>query len=679
MTVRAVIIGLVLGTAIASLGYLNDWVFKQAEVASDLVPISAYGLLVLGLLVVNPLLRCIGKVDLRATEWAVVVSLMLVACVVPGAGLLWNFSNTIVMPHHIQANTPGWTKYNLVRYAPPAMLVDPTRNPEEVVGGFVRGLRPGSGMSLFDPAKGITPRQVPWYGWTRTLWFWLCFMGLTFVAGILIALIVHSQWAKRERLRYPIADFTAELIAGSGEGYLPRVFHNRMFWIGFALAVSILLVNGTAAWFPDQTVSIPLWFDLTIIRQTWPKLAQVEGWWAFLKPQLYFAVIGFAYLVSSEVSFSLGIANIVFIAASLALTEIGVDMSKDYLAGGLSSFLTFGAYVGAGLTILYIGRRYYGALLRSALGIAPKERTEPSLVWAFRFLLLSGVAMVLMLVLVAKLNWMLATLAITFSGLLFLVISRISAETGLFFIQPAWHAVGVLVALFGVAALGPHELIALAVLSTVMTIDPRVCMIPMAATALQLSEKSNVSPAKLSPYLVLAALVALVLGVLTTVWTQYTYGGGVLYEWANDAAGMPFRMLERAMPQFASTPGRPEGLQLQHIHPYGRFLYAAGIGLGLVLVCNFFRLRFRWWPIHPVLFLVVGTMPMQRIGASFLVGWFLKVAITKLGGADAYRRYKPIFIGMIAGAFTAGVLWAIVGYVYYAKMGRAGPVFMVHP
>jgi hypothetical protein len=550
------------------------------------------------------------------------------------------------------------------------MLVDPSRDYEAVIGGFIRGLKPGNVIGLGD---------VPWHGWTRTLAFWLPFVGLTFIAGILIALIVHEQWAKRERIRYPIADVTAEMIAGAGRGYLPAIFHNRRFWIGFGIALFVLLVNGTEAWFPEKTVSIPMWLDLSIFGRTWPALMQVPGWWSIYKPQVYFAVVGFAYLVGSEVSFSMGIANVVFIIAYLGLSRTGVDIKSDYLAGGLSSFHTFGAYLGAGLIILFIGRGYYSSLLRKAVGLTAKDRVEPGVVQAVRLLAVCALAMVLLLVLVARMHWLIAVLAIALSGLLFLVISRISAETGLFFIQPAWHAVGVLVGVFGVAALGPNMLISLGILSTVLTIDPRVCMIPMAATALHLGERSGVRPAKVGAYLVLAAVVALVLGVIGTVWTQYTYGGGVLYGWANDAAAMPFQILERAMPQFVGGPAASRDLELQHFHMDNRFLYAAGTGLALVLVCNMLRFHFRWWPIHPVLFLVLGTMPMQRIGASFLVGWFLKVGITKFGGGNAYRNNKPIFIGFIAGAFTAAVFWAIVGYAYYATMHRPGPVFMVHP
>jgi len=85
MTVRAVIIGLLLAAGIAAFGYFNDWVMKQAFLATNLTPVVVYGFLVLGLLLVNPLLAALGRWQLRGAEWAVVLGLMLVACVVPPA------------------------------------------------------------------------------------------------------------------------------------------------------------------------------------------------------------------------------------------------------------------------------------------------------------------------------------------------------------------------------------------------------------------------------------------------------------------------------------------------------------------------------------------------------------------------------------------------------------------
>ncbi len=95
MTLRSVLIGIILGIGIATLGYYNDWVLQQAYFASDLMPIAVYGLLVIGVLLVNPILAFLKRCDFGRGEVAVVVSLMLIASVVPGPGLMWTFHNVL--------------------------------------------------------------------------------------------------------------------------------------------------------------------------------------------------------------------------------------------------------------------------------------------------------------------------------------------------------------------------------------------------------------------------------------------------------------------------------------------------------------------------------------------------------------------------------------------------------
>ncbi len=65
MTFRAVLIGLVLSVALASLGYVNDTWFFFSYIGGDLVPTHAYGLLLIGLLLVNPLLRLIRRFQFK--------------------------------------------------------------------------------------------------------------------------------------------------------------------------------------------------------------------------------------------------------------------------------------------------------------------------------------------------------------------------------------------------------------------------------------------------------------------------------------------------------------------------------------------------------------------------------------------------------------------------------------
>jgi hypothetical protein len=103
-----VLIGLVIGLVIATLGYVNDRVFRLSYVASALMPVSVFGLLVVGLLVLNPLLRLLRLRHMRGGEWATICCLVLVACAIPGPGLLWQFHNALVMPHDYQQMRPGW-------------------------------------------------------------------------------------------------------------------------------------------------------------------------------------------------------------------------------------------------------------------------------------------------------------------------------------------------------------------------------------------------------------------------------------------------------------------------------------------------------------------------------------------------------------------------------------------
>jgi len=286
---------------------------------------------------------------------------------------------------------------------------------------------------------------------------------------------------------------------------------------------------------------------------------------------------------------------------------------------------------------------------------------------------------VLMLVWAVGLHWLLALLFVMLTGLLFLIVTRINVETGLFFIQPTWHAVAILLGIFGIKALGPNMLIILALLSVVMTIDPRVCLMPLVANALRFSEREGVAAPRLSWAMGVTVLLALVAGVFGTIYVQYNYGAGSLYEWGNIAAAYPFEILQRSLQGFWEDPGQLYSLRLEYFSPDGAFLKWAGAGAVLVLLCSTCRLRYSWWPIHPVLFLVWGTAPACWLGPSFFVGWLLKTLISQLGGSRTYQKSKPIFIGFVAGEFAAGILWAIVGLIYYLQTGTYGPMFRVHP
>ena len=664
MTLRAIVIGLLLGLSIAALGYLNDFVLNQSFVASDLVPVSVFGFLALGVLLGNPLLRLARIRPFNGAEWCVIIALMLAACVIPGPALMWNFSNNVVMPHYHQRQQPGWRKIGTVGYVPKQMLVDPT-DYDTVVGDFKTGIR------------GISPSEVPWHGWSRTLMFWMPLVALSFIASVCLIVVLHGQWAHRERLRYPVADFASELIGGADATGRGSILRDTRFWVGLAVPMVVLLINGYNAWEPTS-LKIDTRYDLTAFAQKWPVLLKVPMWYLYFRPRVYFAAIGFAYFVSKEASFSLGISSIAYILVFLPMIIAGVDVRNTNLEGGLHGFLLFGGCLGIAVMLLYVGRRYYASVLAASFGLRTGERLTPGTVWASRLGLGAAAAIVAILVVMAGLNWMLAIAYVLLTGLLYLVVTRVSAETGLFFVKPGWQPVGVLLGLLGVNALGPNMLVILAVLCVVLSLDPRVCLMAMTATALRIGDSRQISPSRLGRWVVVAVLLAMLVGVPVTIYVQYTFGGGSVYPWANSAAAFPFQMLNRNLQRFEGDGSDSYDLRLDKIRFDRRFLWAAGIGLTLVLVVSALRLRFTWWPIHPILFISWGTWSLGLLAPSFLLGWLIKMLITRFGGSRTYRQYRPLFVGLISGEFVAGIFWMAVGLIYYLVTGTPGVLFRVH-
>ena len=110
-----------------------------------------------------------------------------------------------------------------------------------------------------------------------------------------------------------------------------------------------------------------------------------------------------------------------------------------------------------------------------------------------------------------------------------------------------------------------------------------------------------------------------------------------------------------------------------------RFLMAAGVGLVLVLLLNWARLRWNWWPLHPVLFLVWATVPMAHFAPSFLLGWMVRSAVVRLGGGRGYQKIKPLMYGLIAGDLLGGMLFMGVGVVYYLLNNVRPKLYQIFP
>jgi hypothetical protein len=157
--------------------------------------------------------------------------------------------------------------------------------------------------------------------------------------------------------------------------------------------------------------------------------------------------------------------------------------------------------------------------------------------------------------------------------------------------------------------------------------------------------------------LFLAVLLAYVSGFYSHLWAQYNYSETLrdppkaIDSWgASDNSRwfivQPTVDYARGMPPTAYSRG-------------GNF----GFGLVLTAFLGFMRLRFSWWPLNPIGYLLVNTSPIRWGWFSLMVGWALKVLVIRFGGAKMFSAFKPFVIGIIVGEALSSVFWLATSFV----------------
>jgi hypothetical protein len=688
MTWRSVLIGIIGGLLIGGLGYVNDRVLMLESVNNGhQLPIIVISLLLIAVVAINPLLAKVRESwPLKPAELGVITAILMVCCSISGRGLMEHFIHNMVLPHHWMSLEPGWQKQKLLDYVPEEALVDAYDEAgyREAVGPFLGGMerKELQGMSTTQSmVQGV--KDVPWHRWANPLRTWLPLVFVLAICVTALTLVVHHQWSKHELLSYPIAEFTASLIkpdAGSGGKSL---FRSNLFWIGFGIIFLIRVNNGLSVWFPNATVAVPLNWEIEGIRELFPVLGKVSWGWAITGIRVFPLVIAFCFFLRSEVSLSLGIAPVLWVLVAGPMVYYGIELNTDYEIGGWEGWNRFGGYVAFGIMILYFGRNFYLKLVRQAFFFGGKDERVPC-VWAFRIFVLSAITLII-LTCNLGLAWPLATILVGLMLLTFLVVSRISAETGLFFIQPAWQPSAMMVALFGSYALGPAAIVIASMFCGMLCIDQSQAMMPYLVNALKICEKVKVKVSSFSMLSLGTYTVGVLLAVVVVLGVSYRKGA-TNYFWSfHRGPTMPLRAVSGEAMELEAKEQLTASQQLTvierftNIHPKPSFLWAAGTGFFLVLLFTFLRLRLPKFPLHPVIFLIWATFPIAVLGQSFLWGWILKALVSRYGGNQTVQRMKPLMIGVIAAEIIGAVVFVIVGAIYYMNTGSAPVSYRYFP
>ncbi len=545
------------------------------------------------------------------------------------------------------------------------------------VTGFAQGL--GEGTSWIDFG------DVPWYAWGRTLaCFWIPLILAMSFSVIGLSLVVHKQWSTHEHLPYPIIQFASSLLPGEGEAR-GGVFRNRLFWIGAGVVFALHVNNYAYTWWPQQLVQMPLQFDFTSLRPFLPNLVRGGDNW-LLNPKIFFTAVAFAYFVSTEVSLSLGIAPFVYATIAGVFAGYGIAFGGGWYSGSIERSLHAGAYFAMFLFLAYTGRHWFTQVFRKAIGLASTEEIEPSAVWGAR-VFMAGAFLFVVILMTVGLAWQWALLYTCGVLIVFIVMSRVVAETGAFFIHPYTLPGAVLVTFLGAKVVGPQAMLIMFFVSSILLMDPREAVMPFMVHGLKLIEGRKISYSRTAAWGGAAVVVGLAVAVPVVLYLQYSMGGKAtgdgwtLYAVPKSAMNAVVGAKQRLVAQGALEQAGDMGLfgGLGSISPSWPSVAGFLVAVGLVLAFSAARIRFAWWPLHPVLFLILGTWQSRTLAASFLVGWFIKTIVTKYGGATTYLRLKPLMIGIIAGDIFGGIMPMVIGTLYYFITGKLPVSYRVLP
>jgi hypothetical protein len=304
-----------------------------------------------------------------------------------------------------------------------------------------------------------------------------------------------------------------------------------------------------------------------------------------------------------------------------------------------------------------------------------------------RLLVAAAIAAVVILT-VAGLAPVLAVVFVALMLVTFLVVARIVTETGAFFVNTSWIPVGAVVAALGFEAIGPTGFIVLALASVMLVIDSREMLMPYLSNALKLAEREGgASPGRLAPWLAGMMVVGFVVAGTVTLYLQYnhsvtqvgnSHGTHTLPRYAFDAF-IRYAAESSAEGRIAAATGATGWARVALVRPNLDLVGWLVGGFALALITAALRLRFAWWPLHPVAFLVWDTYPLIMFGPSFLLGWLVKSAVVGTAGARGYHAVKPLMIGVIAGELLSGLAFMVVGATYYFVTGRTPTTYWVFP
>ena len=627
ITYRALIVGAVLAALLGVGAPYENLIVSGSPLHLDYSTPAAVFLFFLFFVIVNPLLGLMRRRWFFSRAELVTVYIMgAVACTVPTVGLV-----CVLIPH-ISAGTYFATFENewgakVLPYVPSWLRV----SDEKAIKHFYEGLPRG--------------QSIPWEAWAEPLLAWSVLVLAFFGAMTAMMVMVKRQWVEYERLTFPLVQVPIAMLGDDEEeeGLISQFCKNPVVWIGVLVPLVLYSQRALHNYFPI----IPEGMPISESYYFWNNKFR-------LRLSLSYAVLGFGYLLSVKLGFSLWFLGLLTMFEHAALHHFGLSGTDRVVGSSLGSsnllYQGFGALVVLTASSLWVGRRHLLNIFRALWHPAPElddEREILSYRQAGWLLLCCGATMVVWCTL-SGMSWWLAPVFLLVVFLLMVGITRIVAEGGLAVTKPTIMPNDVMVGAFGSSTLGPGNLGALG-MTYPWAGQMRTTMMAAVIHGLKLAESYTMTHRRRLFFAIIAAgLIAFIAAVVTVLITGYQYGALNLSVWffGVGSATAPYAFIDYHLSNLMSASEELYTLSL--------------IGGAIQLALTVANARFLWWPIHPIAFPVSAYWTTHHLMPSIFLAWVIKSVVLHYGGVVLYRKTRPFFLGLILGHYAAGGLWILI-------------------
>lgn len=604
------------------------------------MPPAVIGLLLLFLLV-NAGLRALSRrLGLSAQDLTVAYAMMLLASMISSRGLMQKLIPLLVSPNYFADAGNDWQSLYFPRIRQWLVPFDVKGAPkQEVATRFFERLRPGE--------------AIPWNLWIGPLVAWSVLVLLVFGAFLCLAAMLRKQWVDNEKLGFPLVQLPLEMIGSAtgqsaAAGEVP-LFKSRLMWLGFAIPTAVFLFKGLHVWYPavpDVLLEIDLGTFLT--DPPWNGI--------FYTPvKLSFAIIGFMFLLPSDLVFSLWFFFVLSRVQDIVVRAANMDAPAMpmYPTPLYRGYQAMGAYLVLTGYLLWVARPHLAKVFRHAVGEErgdDRDELVPYRVafWGFVVCAL-GAGFWLTLIGMSPL-----VAAMQLGGLFFVIgfiMARSTAEAGMLMTESSFRPIDLFRLLAPVHTLGPSNLAGLAFTDSLLLRDQRGLLLSGFLDGLRLGDGTGVSRRRFLPVFVVAILLAVVVAMYIQLRIPYQQGGITLYGYvynANNKWG-----LEDYQNKFR-TGELPVGWQGP------TFLL---VGMAVTVLLTWGRANLGWFPFHPLGYALCSSWTMIVFWFSAFVAWLVKSLILRYGGMKLYRQARPFFLGMILGEFFMALFWTIVSAI----------------